>query len=299
MAYMTTESKSTAPDAVKQSEIAEHGIHSLMLSRVAVGFVLRGSKHIYCGDVANRVGEGDMFIYDAGLHYEENCVGGGGGVFEQIIFYLSPEVLQKVLLGLNTAYGLSYSDRHSCNRCSTANFIIVHPSAVLRDFFTGINTAFLRGGLQGNPISQRIKLNELVYLILSGDDECARRKLLSNADSTNGHFAMVVYDNLFNDISIEALAEKTNRSLTSFKKEFRRQFDAPPHKWLVAQRLNRSKMLLLSTNKTISEVGAECAFSNISHFIKLFKGRYNYTPAVFRQKYARERVGELATASNE
>lgn len=28
----------------------------------------------------------------------------------------------------------------------------------------------------------------------------------------------------------------------------------------------------------------ECAFSNISHFIKLFKHRFHDTPAVFRQK---------------
>ncbi|MBQ5843935.1 MAG: AraC family transcriptional regulator, partial [Alistipes sp.] len=37
------------------------------------------------------------------------------------------------------------------------------------------------------------------------------------------------------------------------------------------------------TNMTISEVGISCAFTNISHFIKLFKQRFHTTPAVLRK----------------
>ncbi len=154
----------------------------------------------------------------------------------------------------------------------------------LRDFFASVNQSFRQSGFQHNDVSQRIKLNELVYLILADTDNCLKSKILANADAINGQFAMVIYNNVFKDISLEALAQMTNRSLTSFKKEFKRQFSTPPHKWFIAQRLDRSKVLLLSTNKTISEVGMECAFSNISHFIKLFKHRFHDTPAVFRQK---------------
>ncbi len=285
MTDVMTNDKNSAPDVVRLLENSDHGIRSLMLSRTAIGYVIRGTKYIYFGDVSAHVGEGDMFIYDSGLHYEENCVG-ASGTFEQITFYLSPEVLQSVLLSLNSNYGLSYTDRHRCPRCRAQDFVSLSAPAPLRDFFAGVNASFLRGGLQHDAVAQRMKLNELVYLVLCTEDACVRSKLLSNADSVNGHFAMVIYDNVFKDISIETLAQMTNRSLTSFKKEFRRQFDAPPHKWFIAQRLNRSRLLLLSTGKTISEVGAECAFSNISHFIKLFKSRYRYTPAVFRQRFA-------------
>jgi AraC-like DNA-binding protein len=95
----------------------------------------------------------------------------------------------------------------------------------------------------------------------------------------------VIYENIFNDISVEMLAEQTNRSLTSFKKEFRRLFNAPPHRWIIEQRLDRAKIMLSSTSRTVSVIGAECAFANISHFIKLFKQRYNETPASFRRNY--------------
>jgi AraC-like DNA-binding protein len=35
---------------------------------------------------------------------------------------------------------------------------------------------------------------------------------------------------------------------------------------------------------TISEIGAQCAFTNISHFIKLFKRHYKTTPAALRKQ---------------
>ena len=255
-----------------------------MLSRTAIGYVLHGRKYIYYGDRCAEVGEGDMFLYDAGFHYEENIVGTRGS-FEQILFYISPDALQQILLGLSTNYGVGYTARHACERCRTRNFVSMTATAPLHDFFGSVNQSFRQERFRHNDICQRIKLNELIYLIIAEDECCLRSKLLSNADSANGHFANVIYDNIFNDVCIESLAQMTHRSLTSFKKEFKRQFSAPPHRWFIDQRLNRSKILLISTSKTISEVGAECAFSNISHFIKLFKNKFHDTPAVYRQKY--------------
>jgi AraC-like DNA-binding protein len=52
---------------------------------------------------------------------------------------------------------------------------------------------------------------------------------------------------------------------------------------LLHQEEQRAKILLFSTNLTISEIGNQCAFTNISHFIKLFKQRYGDTPAALRR----------------
>ncbi|MBQ5358390.1 MAG: helix-turn-helix transcriptional regulator, partial [Alistipes sp.] len=106
----------------------------------------------------------------------------------------------------------------------------------------------------------------------------------------------VVYRNIFNDISIEELASLSHRSLTSFKKEFRRHFVMPPHRWFIRQRLMHSRLLLISTSKSISEIGVECAFPNTSHFIKLFKKEYGHTPAIYRSRYANNIAPRAAEA---
>ena len=204
--------------------------------------------------------------------------------FEQILFYVTPQTLQQVIISLSSNYGVSCESKHSCERCRYATLLVAHPTLAQRDFFNGVNHSFRRSDFRNDSVDRRIKLNELIYLSLSGNDECLRSMLISCADIVNGQFAREVYNNLFNDVTIETLARKTNRSLTSFKKEFRRQFAVPPHKWLIDQRLQRAKILLMSTNLTISEIGAECSFSNISHFIKLFKLRFHDTPASMRRK---------------
>ena len=269
-------------DVVKIVEMMNQGVRSINLSRIALGYVLRGRKVLYRNDRGVEVNEGEMFIMGLGLHYEENI--SFGEPFEQIIFYVTPQMLQQIIISLSSNYGIGCESKHSCERCRYATHLVAPPTLAQRDFFNGMNQSFRRSDFRTDTVDLRIKLNELIYLTLSGNDECMRTMLISCADIVNGQFTREIYDNLFNDVTIEMLARKTNRSLTSFKKEFRRQFAVPPHKWFIDQRLQRAKILLMSTNLTISEIGAECSFSNISHFIKLFKLRFHDTPASMRRK---------------
>lgn len=280
---MLQQNESTASqDVVKVIEMMNQGVRSMNLSRIALGYVLRGRKVLYHNDRGVEVNEGEMFIMGLGLHYEENI--SFNEPFEQIIFYVTPQMLQQIIISLSSNYGITCESKHSCERCRYATHLVSRPTLAQRDFFNGMNQSFRRSDFRNDTIDRRIKLNELIYLILSGSDECMRTMLISCADIVNGQFTREIYDNLFNDVTIEMLARKTNRSLTSFKKEFRRQFAVPPHKWFIDQRLQRAKILLMSTNLTISEIGAECSFSNISHFIKLFKLRFHDTPASMRRK---------------
>ncbi|MGN0006886.1 MAG: helix-turn-helix transcriptional regulator [Alistipes sp.] len=272
------------PSLVKFVETANRGMTSIMLHRIAINYILKGRKQVYCGDLCTQIDEGDVLLYDTGIHYEENTAA-EHGTFEQLTFYVSPAMLQTMILGQHTYYGTDYSNNHSCERCQSQNFIVEHANYVVREFFGSINRSLSDTYLRHDATNHRIKLGELLYMILSGDDCCLKAKILNNTDATSHLFSAAVYTNIFNEISLESLAATTNRSLTSFKKEFRRQFNTSPHKWFIDRRLDRSRMLLISTNKTIAEIGTECAFTNISHFIKLFKQRFHSTPAVFRQQH--------------
>lgn len=296
--YTTNPANSATSDVVRITERENSGIHSISLSRIAIGYIHSGAKYLYHNDRCFAVEEGNLFVLDTGFHYEENIIGENGR-FEQIIFYLSSDTLQQAIFGLNINYGLSFSSRHSCNKCISHNFAIAKCDAPIRNFFMGIDLSLRNAGLLHNDIGQRIKLNELIYLILSGEDNCTKRKILRSADTSSGHFVNTIYDNIFNDISVETLAEMTHRSLTSFKKEFKRIFDKPPHRWIIEQRLDRAKILLYSTSRTISEIGLECGFANISHFIKLFKQRYHCTPASFRRQSDSTHSNNLRSAVGE
>jgi len=271
-----------SPELLKVTESTDSGVRSLQLSRMAIGMVTRGEKIIYHNDHSTTIKAGEVYLLQPGIHYVEHRL--REGMFEQIIFYLSPELMQQIIVNLLTTYAVSTQSNHKCEQCRHHNFIVTQPTDMLSEFFYSVNRNFRLQTFRNNRISQQLKLSELVLIILSGEDNCLRSRLVMGADRYQTEFIQTVYNNIFNDISIEQLAEQTNRSLTAFKKEFWSQFHTPPHRWLVTQRLHLAKILLTTSQKTISEIGAECAFTNISHFIKLFKHHYHDTPAAMRKR---------------
>lgn len=272
------------PMIVKYVEPASGGIRPQTLSRYAIGYVLRGTKYIYDGDRREKLTRGDMFYFGIGHHYTEHLPE-GSQPFEQIVFYYTPEELQRILMHLGITYGLKISNEHSCDRCRNRHHVATEAWNALKNFFQSTNNYLRDEDFRHDETAENIKMTELIYHIASHDDCCMKSKLLSNVDPARENFEQVIYDHLFRDISIEELARITNRSLTSFKKEFRRHFRMPPHKWFIRQRLMHSRLLLISTSKSISEIGNECTFPNTSHFIKLFKKEYQSTPASYRNNH--------------
>lgn len=272
------------PTIVKYVGANYGGIQLLALSRYAIGYVMRGTKHIYYGDACHTVSKGEIFYMGIGNHYVED-IPEEGRPFEQVIVYYSPELLQRTLLYLNMNYSINISNSHSCDRCRRLNHVSTEASTTLRSFFTHAVSYLQDDNFMHDEAADNIKLTELMYLIVSQSDGCLKSKILSNMDASRDNFEQIIYSHIFCDISIEELSTLCNRSLTSFKKEFKRHFYMPPHRWFIRQRLMQSRLLLISTSKSISEIGIECTFPNTSHFIKLFKKEYGTTPAIYRHRH--------------
>lgn len=283
----SADKQGSQPVIVKYVETPDSGIESVVLSRYAIGYVLQGARHLHYGDKRFTISRGDLFFMGVGHHYTE-CASDDNNIFEQIIFYYTPSELQSILSHLSLTYGVEVSNKHYCESCSRLLHASMPATASIKSFFANCNT-YLRNDFFGrDEVAEHIKLTELIYMITTMPDCCLKNKVLSNMDSSRENFDQVVYDHIFKVVSIEELANASNRSLTSFKKEFKRRFVIPPHKWYVRQRLTHSRMLLLSTSKSISEIGNACAFPNTSHFIKLFKREYNITPAGYRSEHLKK-----------
>lgn len=284
---MEKSSTQQQPQIVKYVEASHSGIESVTLSRNAIGYLLRGTKYVYYGDRRYRISRGDIFYMGVGHHYVEHFPE-EGYPFEQIVFYYTPSCLQHILSHLNISYGVHFSNSHSCDWCRFHNHVAMPAWNAAKSFFGNTNSYLREEVFQHDETAENIKMTELIYLIMSHDDCCMKSKLMSNIDIARGNFEQVVYDHMFKDVSIEQLSGMCNRSLTSFKKEFKRRFSMPPHKWFIRHRLMHSRLLLISTSMSVSEIGNECAFPNTSHFIKLFKKEFLITPSAYRSKYMAE-----------
>lgn len=277
----TTPSGTQQPTIAKYVQTIRTGIRSQSLTRHCIGFVLRGTKYIYYGDIRHAVTRGKVFYLDIGTHYIED-IPDNGRSYEEVILFYSSQQLANILNNLNLIYQLTITNDHSCPECEKQTHVIAPADSALRNFFSSVNAGLRENLYLDDSIANHLKLTELIYLVLSQGDCCLKNKVLSNMDLSKESFEQIVRQHIFSDISIEDLAAHCNMSLTSFKKEFRKHFYEPPHKWLIRQRLMHSRLLLISTSRSIAEIGIDCNFPNTSHFIKLFKKEYGMTPAAYR-----------------
>jgi AraC-like DNA-binding protein len=283
-----TPSKNTIarqPIIVKASQNERVGVYSFKISRCAVGYVLSGHKNIYTGDVRHKALAGDIFFLNKGIHFVED-VPDGRKPFEEIIFFYTPQQLGRIVSQLSLNLEIDVHVRHSCTECRGKEHIISQGWDSIKNFFGGVNQHLKDGLFASDHTAEMFKLTELIYHIISRPESCIRTRILGSTDPEKEFFEKTVYDYIYSDISLEELAARNNRSLTSFKKAFKTHFNDPPHRWVVRQRLMNARLMLISTNKPIAQIGVECCFPNTSHFIKLFRKEFGVTPATYRRQHS-------------
>lgn len=82
---------------------------------------------------------------------------------------------------------------------------------------------------------------------------------------------------MFN-MPIKKFSYLTGRSLTTFKRDFRKAFNATPQKWLTQKRLELARYQLTEKSKKPIDVFYEVGFENLSHFSFAFKKQFGKSP---------------------
>ena len=78
------------------------------------------------------------------------------------------------------------------------------------------------------------------------------------------------------------MAKAAGISTVYFRKLFVQKFGVPPMKYVRLKRIERAKILLSSDfYTTISDVAADCGFSSLYHFSKVFKQETSLSPSEF------------------
>lgn len=132
----------------------------------------------------------------------------------------------------------------------------------------------------------KIKLLELLYLIYNSEQEKEFLQILYSLNSRKKrNIEELMLENFDKSLSIEDYAYLTGRSVSSFKRDFQRQFNTSPGKWLIKKRLEKAEHLLSSTDQPIQQISFEVGYENVSHFVSIFGRHYGLTPKQFLIKH--------------
>lgn len=163
------------------------------------------------------------------------------------------------------------------NLVSRTDSIIPLPKSLLLDsFFSSMLPYFDLDYKMPQELSQ-LKIQEAITVLRSINKDIDN--VLS--DFSEPHKINIVefmeHNYMFN-MPIEKFGYLTGRSLTTFKRDFKKAFNTTPQKWLTKKRLELARYQLIKEHRKPIDVFYEVGFENLSHFSFAFKKQFGQSP---------------------
>lgn len=96
-----------------------------------------------------------------------------------------------------------------------------------------------------------------------------------------------VQTHLTEPLPMGALARLCRLSVSHFARAFKVSLGVTPHSFIVRQRLERVKELMLATRTPLAEIALACGLSDQSHMTRLFRRLEGCSPAAWRRRNGR------------
>jgi AraC-like DNA-binding protein len=135
-----------------------------------------------------------------------------------------------------------------------------------------------------NNFYVQIKVQELMYLLFS-KLSLRENTTFKNINSNDAEKLLAIRNKILSDLStppiLSELATITSMSETKLKQLFKQTFGDTIYNYYQKARMEEAAFLLKQAKHSVSEVGYELGFSNLSHFSRLFEKQYGITPKKF------------------
>ncbi|WP_421918742.1 helix-turn-helix domain-containing protein [Marinifilum sp.] len=160
---------------------------------------------------------------------------------------------------------------------STAPLIKLPAVPLLKGLMKSVEE-YVTGQVQIDRALMRLKTMEALYALTKDKPELIH-VFNQFSESARADLVQFIEHNYTHNLSLNQLAEMSGRSLSTFNREFRKEFNASPHKWIKQKRLELAKKLMLQTGRKASDVYLQVGFEDLAHFSKSFKQHFGQNPS--------------------
>ncbi len=95
----------------------------------------------------------------------------------------------------------------------------------------------------------------------------------------------LIHDRLTDELTLTELASECRLSPSHFARAFKRSFGVPTHQYLIHQRVDKAKNLLLHSDLPLITVALECGFADQSAFNRSFRAVVNASPGAWQRDH--------------
>lgn len=194
------------------------------------------------------------------------------GVHKGILIRISEDELQKYFL--HNTHPLKHNVAYK-----TAPYRILPPHPLLQGLFASVEICLSQGYTYDSETMIRMKIYESIETLVTIDPELQEWLFHANKHLQKINLPDFMQKNYIFNAPLERFAELCGRSLSTFRRDFVREFGTTPSLWLLNRRLEEAHRLIAEEKMKPSEVYLHLGFESLSHFTQSFKNKYDVTPA--------------------
>jgi len=259
-----------------EARLMKNKLSDLWCHENYIFYVLEGKKVWHTAHGSYEISEGNCVLVRKGACILEQFFDIG---FCLVLFFIPDKFICDTLLSRSSPIP---------RKAETFPPIIrLRTTEILKSFFISMY-AYFSGTADPDKSLLELKFRELILNIAEevGNVEALSYFHSLMTDPRSVSLETVMNDNYCFNLKLEQYAILSNRSLSAFKRDFKKQFNCTPGKWLLEKRLQHARYLLNHHGKTVTEAAFESGFENLSHFSRSFKYRFGNSPAVAKQTAA-------------
>jgi len=239
-------------------------------------YLVEGCSSTYTSSGKVKTMSSEGLVLRCGNYFNEYLASNNSSYCEAIAVHFYPDMLKMI-------YDKDFPDfLVNVEKIKPIRYEKVQTSALLKTYVDSLQFYFDNPQLVSEELL-KLKIKELILLLAKTDKAEAVRSLIEGLFTpAEIDFKETIEANLYNNLTLEELAKLTNLSLSSFKREFARQYNTSPAKYIRRRKLEQAAKLLKGTELRISDIAFDCGFVDLAHFSKVFQREHGCSPSDYR-----------------
>lgn len=237
------------------------------VSMYGFSIVMQGTQRIEedAGEIIT-VKPGEIGVIRKGLYTVTDILPQGGN-FRSYHIFLSEHALREILATFDLTPEKNLTEE---------SFFKTPAPEIMEAYFNFLKSMPKVSSGYASKIYQ-LKVKEFFGFLLTKNPVIAKQ-LASLIDQPPRNLQAFMEQHFAKPLSISDYASLTNRSESSFRREFKLKYGVSPRKWIIKKRMEKAKTLLKASDVSVNDIAFEVGYENVSHFIKAYKSTFGTTP---------------------
>ena len=245
-------------------------------------YILKGRYKMFANNEEFFVSEGDLCLFRSETVHRTYTLDSDGGSY--LVIKIEPSIILNLV---NEEYGISYIMQFMMHR----DDIKVKWSkkelcgSEIQNAVKKIHDEYISDSF-AKDYAMKIYASNLLLEILRYESSGTHNEAVQsgNVALTKQIYKAIVFinDNYANNISVAECAEFVNMSYSYFSRSFKRITRKSFREYINYVRINQAEKLLLSTDKSITDICFACGYNDESYFIAQYKKLRGKTPYSYR-----------------